>query len=104
MTPKHDHAGAGAERGHPLVQALLHRVEQVEDLQEAAHRGGLPAGDDEAVHGVEFGGAAHRDRPRARGLERAHVVDHVALQGEHADQGHGHHRTPSRSSGRAHQA
>ena len=70
-------------------------LEQLEGGGQLPHRGGLAAGDDQAVHGVELGGAAHRDRARADRFEHAEVFAHVALEGEHADDDLGHQPRPA---------
>ena len=81
---QHDHAGAGAVGGHALLDPHPQRLEQVEGVGELPHRGGLPAGDDQAVDRVQLLGPAYGDR-RAPASERAQMLAHVSLQGEHTD-------------------
>src|SRR6266516_1053921 len=84
---QHDHPGAGTERGQALADELAQRLEDVEGDGEPPQRRRLTTGDHQAVHAVEFLRAADRRRPRPGGLERTQVLGHVALQGEHADDG-----------------
>jgi hypothetical protein len=84
---QHDHAGAGTERGQPFADELAQRLEDLEGDGEPPQRRRLATGDHQPVHAVEFLRAADRRRPRPGGLERTQVLGHVALQGEHADDG-----------------
>ena len=71
--------------GIPCRDPLLQRLEQVEDAGQLGHRGGLTAGDDEPVAGVELRGPAYGQGGDAERLEGREVLAHVALQGEDAD-------------------
>ncbi len=51
------------------------------------HRGGLAAGYDERVDGVEFAAATDGDRVGACFAQRGQMLAGVALQREHADAG-----------------
>src|SRR6185437_13277054 len=84
---QHDHSGAGTERGQPFADELAQRLEDVEGDGEPPQRRRLATGDHQPVHAVEFLRTADRRWPRPGGLERTQVLGHVALQGEHADDG-----------------
>src|SRR6516225_1507157 len=82
---EHDHPGAGPERGQAAGDELAERVHQLERGREPPQRGRLAAGDHQAVARLDLGQAADRYRVRARLAERAQMLTHVALQGEHSD-------------------
>jgi hypothetical protein len=73
--------------GSPSPMSLRSGSKHVEGDREPPQRRRLAAGDHQPVHAVEFLRAADRRWPRPGGLERTQVLGHVALQGEHADDG-----------------
>src|SRR6516162_11344857 len=85
---EHDHPGAGPERGQPAGDELAERVHQLERGREPPQRGRLAAGDHQAVARLDLVQAAYRYRVRACFAERAQMLTHVALQGEHSDYRH----------------
>ena len=98
---QHDHAGAGAERRHALVQPLAQRAEQPGALGHEAQRGALAPGKHDGVEPLELGGAPHLDGLGARGRQRPLVLGEGALHREHphprpaqAARRHAHHPLP----------
>src|SRR6266571_3597518 len=82
---QHDHAGAGAVRGHPVGDPFADGVSEPEVDRQLADRGGLPAGYHQRVDVVQLARPAHRPRDRPAHLEPAQVLPNVALQGEHSN-------------------
>ena len=79
-----DQPGARGQGRHPRRQALAEGHLEVEDLEEAAHRGRLAAWEDERVDGLELVSRAYRGCLRAAAAECRQVFADVALEGEDA--------------------
>ena len=75
-----DHPRTRPVGRHAVGQPRPQRFEQFELAQQMAHRGGLPAGDDQRVDGVEFPRPPHGRRLGARLAQRRQVFAGVALQ------------------------
>ena len=52
---------------------------------EACHRGTFPAGDDEAVHGVQIVSGADQDDPRSKPFQNRNVLGNRTLEREDTD-------------------
>jgi hypothetical protein len=96
LSVEHDQPRARAKDGHSgrvggasprrvNAREPAQRVGQSLTLDAQAHRGGLPAGDHQAVETVEVCQRAHLAHTRAQTLQDVAVRLEVALQGEHAD-------------------
>ena len=81
-------AGMSAEELFTAAKELQAPYELVAEVAEAGKlpdRGGLAAGDDQALDPVQLFGPAHADRVGPGLAQRADVLSDVALQREHAD-------------------
>ena len=80
MVGQKDEAGAGAEGGEALGDALAQRFEHSQVMQQLRLYGGLATGEHQAVEGTgEVGGLAQLDGGAAEGLQALLVLDESAL-------------------------
>src|SRR5450759_3835718 len=92
-TCEQDHSGAGAEDG--ALESENRRLQLVGAYQ-LADRGGLAAGDDQSVKGVELMWFSHFARLRTEAPKHAHVLAEVALYGKDTNSKRLIHTTQSR--------
>ena len=85
LTGQQDHSGARTVGRHAGGQSLPQRFEKVEFPQQQADGGGFPAGNDQSVHGIEFGATPHSGRLRPGLAQCGEVFPRIALQCQHAD-------------------
>ncbi len=86
LVGEQDHAGAAAIHGQPCGYAITQRIAQAKDPGQLVDGGRFAAGQDQAVHGSQFGRAPDAGHRRAARLNRPGVFAHVALQGQNAYQ------------------
>ena len=70
----------------PAGDPFAERAEQLEGLQQPRHRGRLATGQHHAIQVGQFLRPAHRAHSHVALTQRGHVLPHVALQREHADE------------------
>src|SRR5690606_25490288 len=85
LRAEQDRSGAGPEDRSPGPAEVAQRFEQVEALGQHRHGGGLAAGQDEAVDGVELVGPAHLYGADPERLEEVDVQAERPLKGEDPD-------------------
>src|SRR6266536_5997492 len=64
LVGQENHAGTRPVRGHPVLDALPHGFEQLEDVEQPRHRGRLATRQHQAVHFGQLRRAADRHRAR----------------------------------------
>ena len=84
---EHDHSRARAKGGHPRAQALAEGFEEVKRAHEFVHGRRLAAWNDEPVNPVELTRAPDAGCRGPHRAQRREVLAHVALNGQHPNDG-----------------